>query len=643
MDENLKKIEELEARISRVEGRLGISTETGLSSSPKESREDLLVPESYSGIQPSPPLQRPPSPPPPQKEWWEGMPREGRASTGETKNIESYIGRWILGIIGIVAIIFGVSFFFKYAFENNLIGPAGRVALGVLGGLTFIVLGELLRSRYEKYSYILSGGGLGLFYLSIYGAFHFYHIINSTTAFGFMGVVTAFGVILSLWTGAIELAALALSGGFLTPYLLSTGVPNDLGFFAYLLVLNLGILSVAFFKKWHALTLLGFTGTVLNFASWYSAYYETEKIFFAVFTLAIFYAIYALAGVVANIATGKESDQGDLFILSINPAWFFGWCYYLLQPKYEYSLGFLAAGLGAFYIFFSYLALTLRSEDKKLTLFLSGIAVIFLTIAIPLQLKQNAITIAWAAEAAVLFFLGFYLKNQVMRMLAAGVFMIALVRLFAWDSGAGDLSKFLPVFNKRFFTYFMVTLASSIMTYLAWFGRAMLTKEEKGVLPILGTSVNVLVIAAITLELYSFFDARIFELERKNILELKRKTPVVESGRIYPPAYEYEARYQVRSSTAYKSITNQRNASISVFWTIYAIFLITVGILYRSAFIRWSALAFFGVTIAKVFIIDLTALPTPYRIISFTVLGIILLIASYFYFRYQKSLEAPRV
>jgi len=88
-----------------------------------------------------------------------------------------------------------------------------------------------------------------------------------------------------------------------------------------------------------------------------------------------------------------------------------------------------------------------------------------------------------------------------------------------------------------------------------------------------------------------------------------------------------------------RSITNQKNASISVFWTLYAILLITFGIARKSSYLRWSALILFGITIVKVFLIDLTVLSTPLRILSFMVLGIILLAASYLYFRYKAQME----
>ena len=49
-----------------------------------------------------------------------------RAVTNEEEG-----GRW-LAKIGIVALLLGVSFFLKYAFDNNLIGVVGRVILGLI-------------------------------------------------------------------------------------------------------------------------------------------------------------------------------------------------------------------------------------------------------------------------------------------------------------------------------------------------------------------------------------------------------------------------------------------------------------------------------------------------------------------------------
>lgn len=633
MDEILKKLEELERRLSNLESRFGVSEVAA----PQPSRARL-----QQGQPPPPPSYTPESK---SKEWWQISRGGEKVVKKERKNVEVYIGRWILGIIGVVSVIFGASFFLKYAFENDIIGEVGRIIIGIIGGVIFIVLGEWLRPKIAKYSFILSAGGLALFYLSIYGAFWFYGLISQGAAFGFMVAVTVFGVVLSLWADAIILAGLATAAGFLVPYLLSTGEPNDLSFFSYLTVLNLGILAVAFFKKWHLLVLIGFIGTVLNFASWYGAYYEKEKLFFTIYILTVFFVIYLLANFIANIATRKMSDQADLFMLTINPVWTFGWFYFLLNPQYEDSLGFVAVAFGALYIFVAYLASMMRREDVRLTLFLGAVALVFLTIAIPLQLDQNAITIAWAAEAAVLFVLGVMLKNQGMRIFSLGVFVIALMRLFAFDSDIRNVAEFVPIFNARFFTYFMTIAAAAIMGYTAYAGREALTAFEGGkkLLAFLVTVINVLILVIITLEIFTFFEARVVRAQERfserQALQVAPRVPAPLGSRTTVDLDRYQRRTSFYLSDDYRSISNQRNASISVFWTLYAVLLMAIGMLIRSAFLRWSALILFGITIAKVFFVDLAALNTLYRIVSFMVLGVILLIASYLYFKNQKRIE----
>lgn len=627
--------EESRQRLDAIEQRLAAL----------ESRADFAQSNA-----PPPPSYNPEKPA--EKQWWqipsarEAVSEKLGISEKTSGSVESYIGRWVLGIVGIVAVIFGASFLLKYAFDNNFIGPAGRVAIGIIGGLIFVALGEFFRPRLAKYSYILSGGGLALFYLSIYGAFHFYGLIGQETAFGFMIIVTIFGVALSIRADAVELAGLATFGGFLTPFLLSTKVSNDMAFFSYLEILALGILAIAFFKKWHQLTLLGFIGVMINFVSWYGGYYDSSRLVTALFVLFMFYATFLLASFAGNVMSRRVSDPGDLFIFTINPAWFFGWCYFLLQREsdYERFLGFLAAGLGALYIFLAYFADVINKEDRRLPMFLGAIAVVFLTIAVPLELDQNAITIAWAVEAAVLFALGVSLANPGMRVFGLGVLLISLIRLSAFDSGSGDLTNFIPFFNRRFFTYFMVIISSGAMAYFTVRDKERFSSFEKGVQFLLGSLVNLLVLIAITVEISAFFDAQIFTLNKKMSLELQRQERTVPLTQQKTPPYlqvpnEYEAERRVQQSQAYQSLNNQRNASISVFWTIYAILLIVLGVMYQNAFLRWWALGLFGLTIGKVFLFDLAILPTPYRIISFMVLGIILLLASWFYFRHQGSLE----
>ena len=65
--------------------------------------------------------------------------------------------------------------------------------------------------------------------------------------------------------------------------------------------------------------------------------------------------------------------------------------------------------------------------------------------------------------------------------------------------------------------------------------------------------------------------------------------------------------------------------------------LVAIGIRFRVKEFRIAAIGLFDLTILKAFFIDLSSLETPYRIISFIALGLILLGVSYVYQRLERS------
>src|SRR2546426_657903 len=61
--------------------------------------------------------------------------------------LEGKIGKVWLNRIAIVAILFGVAYFIKYAFDNNWIGAGGRVAIGLIAGIAVILWSERFRNK----------------------------------------------------------------------------------------------------------------------------------------------------------------------------------------------------------------------------------------------------------------------------------------------------------------------------------------------------------------------------------------------------------------------------------------------------------------------------------------------------------------
>src|SRR3984893_7158487 len=71
-------------------------------------------------------------------------------------------------------------------------------------------------------------------------------------------------------------ALLAVCGGFLAPILASTGEGSHVVLFSYYLVLNAGILAVAWFKAWRPLNIAGFVFTFAIGTVWGVLQYRPE-------------------------------------------------------------------------------------------------------------------------------------------------------------------------------------------------------------------------------------------------------------------------------------------------------------------------------------------------------------------------------
>jgi uncharacterized membrane protein len=85
--------------------------------------------------------------------------------------------------------------------------------------------------------------------------------------------------------------------------------------------------------------------------------------------------------------------------------------------------------------------------------------------------------------------------------------------------------------------------------------------------------------------------------------------------------------------TEWQHVKIARGFTYSALWMAYGAMLMVVGFWRRSAFVRWQALVLIAFTIGKVFLYDVSELDRGYRIVSFIVLGALLLAISFVYQR----------
>ncbi len=74
---------------------------------------------------------------------------------------------------------------------------------------------------------------------------------------------------------------------------------------------------------------------------------------------------------------------------------------------------------------------------------------------------------------------------------------------------------------------------------------------------------------------------------------------------------------------------------LSILWGSYSLILIAIGIWKNKKYIRFGAIALFGITLSKLFLYDITQLNTIAKTIAFVALGALLLIISFLYNKYK--------
>ncbi|HSC88544.1 MAG TPA: DUF2339 domain-containing protein [Polyangiaceae bacterium] len=224
---------------------------------------------------------------------------------------ENLIGVRLFAWLGGAALFLSAVFFLQYSIQHGLLSPPLRVAMGLVFGTAALLLGDRARSRALLASEALSGAGIGILYAALFSARSLYHLIDSTTAFFGMVLVTAVAAVLSARRGSFLVALFGLLGGMLTPYLVSTGEDRPLALLGYVLLLDVGFLAVAHRRGWHVLGLVGLVCSTILFGGWAHRYLTGERVPWALLALALVAGIYvACSQWWARRAQTGESAEG---------------------------------------------------------------------------------------------------------------------------------------------------------------------------------------------------------------------------------------------------------------------------------------------------------------------------------------------
>lgn len=551
------------------------------------------------------------------------------AKPASSADLETLIGgRWF-NRIGIIALLFAISYFLKLAFDNNWIGPAGRVAIGIILGLLMLPWSDwLLAHDYTYFSEGIAGLGEATLFVSVWAGCQYYTLFSRQVGFVALVLVTVIMAYLALRRNSERIGFLSLLGGLLTPALMSSGQNQQFVLFSYLLLLGAAALIISWRRNWQMLLPLAFGGTHLYFWQWYDVFYRRAGFLGSTLIFAtLILALYAI-GPAARALLRRPLRTFDVILILANAFAYVAILSTLFWPRDRWPLTLLFVALAIAHQAIALLLPDPNADEAKTPRFVyTGLAVACLTLAIPLKLEHNAVTIAFAIEGALLVSLGFRVLGPLLR--PFGYLVLAL--------SAINLADELPIartflFNERLALYLILIAALGVCLWSASTalnsaahahplsqrppheasspsahpenrGASLQAPSGSFSIPaeaaLLTIAINFFALLALSQEFWDFFGAG--------------------------------------PRTLNHSLS--QHLSISILWTVYAALLLLLGAQRQAPILRWQALVLLGIVVAKVFLYDLSFLDRAYRILSFFILGFTLLLISFFY---QRKLARDR-
>jgi len=265
-----------------------------------------------------------------------------------------------------------------------------------------------LKKKYENFSAVLLSGSMAIMYFITYSAYSFYDLIPQVLAFVLMIIFTAFTVVAAFTYNRQVIAHIGLVGAYAVPFLLSEGSGKVAILFTYMAIINAGILVIAFKKYWKPLYYSSFGLTWLIYVLWYVSKYQTNNFGLALTFLSVFFATFYVIFLAYKLIQKEKFDVGDIILLMTNSFIFYGIGYDILDNHKtgEQLLGLFTFCNAIVHFMVSTIIYHQKLADRNLFYLVSGLVLVFITIAIPVQLDGSWVTLLWAGEATLLFWIG---------------------------------------------------------------------------------------------------------------------------------------------------------------------------------------------------------------------------------------------
>jgi uncharacterized membrane protein len=409
-------------------------------------------------------------------------------------------------------------------------------------GIGLLATGFKLKKAYTDFSAVLVSGAIAILYFITYSAYSFYGLFPQVVAFSLMVLFTVMTIVVAMHYDRQVIAHIGLVGAYAVPFLLSEGSGNASVLFTYMAIINAGILIIAVRKYWKPLYYASFILTWMIFIAWYNTNYDASIHLPVFWTFSfIFFITFYFIFITYKLLHAEKFEATDVLLILSNSFIFYGLGYTVMDNQIDSRpfLGLFTLANAVIHFCVTVFIYLQKVSDRNLFSMVAGLVMVFITIAVPVQLDGSWVTLLWVAEAALLFWIGRMRRDSIYEKISYALILLSFASIIGdWMTVYNQYtpevpeSRITPILNIHFLTSLLFIAAFAFINYLN-------RRKDEVATPSKNATVNTLIQFAIPgiliTALYFTFSLEISSFW--NQLYMDSVKTITEAGMDYPTSY----------------------------------------------------------------------------------------------------------
>ena len=546
-----------------------------------------------------------------------------------------------LAKFGIAILVLGVLFFLNYLDKQGLIGPVFKYVAGLSFGIVLLGIGEYLRSKSKAYVNILRGAAFVIFYLTLFVGYILFKIVALPVTLGLVIAVLAVSIIISIRENDEVPFTIGALGAYLVSFLVNLNFynlnqENTVGVLSYVLIVNIAVLVIAYRKQWINSAVIGFIFTWAILGSTLSSDISKGLLF-------VFSTLFGLQYLIVFLLQDFKKDtimHNTVFLTVMNTIVYLMVFYKLVAKTFWFDyVGFLVALLGVFH-FTIYMFLRNRNQSSEgvITVTHFVIAVLLVTVAIPLQFDGPLVTMIWFFEGIVLSFLSVMkdFKNKpIMYVLGFGSIVAGIAHMIMFGDYTTVIDTGRIILNQSYIVWFGVFALINLVAYI-WYNTVQTSQDEKFVLDVQKVAFALILIGQVLFVTLTSMEVHNFGKYKMNIVNAEINKEMTLNSKLSPDSNFYNTEKYEEKRSEISSVAKQTTFMQIVLFIFMTIIYFVIGLIKKNKIVRNMGIVTLAIT--SILLITLTwELGAVYRIITFIGFGLSLLIVSYLYISKNKT------